>query len=76
MRERPRFWENTRTDGRVYQGDTLKHTFTKKYHNVSSGVSPKAEDEAQQQMSTFVGWPGVACWMMEYVGGNKWSGAA
>lgn len=58
MRERPQFWENTRTDGHIYQGDTLKHTFTKKHHNVSSGVSPKAENEVQQQMSTFVGWPG------------------
>lgn len=34
-RERPQIWENTRTDGRIYQGDALKHTFTKKYHNVS-----------------------------------------
>lgn len=51
--------KHTRTDGHIYQGDILKHTFTKKYHNVSSGVPPKAENEVQQQMSTFVGWPGV-----------------
>ncbi len=48
--------KNTRTDGCIHQGDTLKHTFTKKYHNVSSGVSPKAENEVQQQMSAFAGW--------------------
>ena len=54
--------KNTRTDGRIYQGDTLKHTFTKKYHNVSSGVSPKAENKVQQQMSSFVRWLGVVRW--------------
>lgn len=59
---RGRKFGKTRTDGRVYQGDTLKHTFTKKHHNVSSGASPKAGNEVQQQMSAFVGWPGVVRW--------------
>lgn len=68
MGGRGRNFGKTRTDGHIYQGDTLKHTFTKKYHNVSSGVSPKAENEVQQQMSTFVGWLGVVRWRKQASG--------
>ena len=44
------------------------HIYQKKYHNVSSGVSPKAENEVQQQMSAFVRWPGVVRWRKQASG--------